>query len=86
MCFVCMLLSSAPVSSSIFLSYGPSCGAARSPDMPPEGWLQKTLAGGGSAVVLAFLCNKALFVVRTPITIAVTPAIARCASHAPRQQ
>lgn len=52
--------------------------AEREADAEPEGWLQKTLAGGGSAVVLAFLCNKALLPVRAPITIGLTPVVARC--------
>mmetsp|Transcript_16319 Transcript_16319/g.48931 ORF Transcript_16319/g.48931 Transcript_16319/m.48931 type:complete len:120 (+) Transcript_16319:361-720(+) len=49
----------------------------RDPDTPPEGWFQKTLAGGGSAALLAFLCNKALMPVRAPITIGLTPMVAR---------
>ncbi len=49
----------------------------READAEPEGWLQKTLAGGGSAVVLAFLCNKALLPVRVPITVGLTPVVAR---------
>ena len=57
----------------------PHC-AERDPDTAPEGWLQKTLAGGGSAVVLAFLCNKALMPIRAPITVALTPVVARCAT------
>jgi hypothetical protein len=40
-------------------------------------WMDKALTGSGSAVALAFLCNKALFPVRTPITLALTPAVAR---------
>ena len=31
------------------------------------------LTGGGSTLALAFLCNKALFPIRTPITLALTP-------------
>lgn len=34
-------------------------------------------ASSGGALALAVLCNKALFPVRVPITIAVTPSIAR---------
>ncbi|XP_076894947.1 uncharacterized protein LOC143547395 [Bidens hawaiensis] len=34
-------------------------------------------ASSGGALALAVLCNKALFPVRVPITIAVTPPIAR---------
>lgn len=49
----------------------------REAGQPPEGWLQKTLAGGGSAVVLAFICNKALMPIRAPITLGLTPMVAR---------
>lgn len=42
-----------------------------------QGWLDKVLSGSGSTVALAFLCNKALFPVRTPITIGLTPMVAR---------
>lgn len=41
------------------------------------GWLERTLSGGGSTIALAFLCNKALFPVRTPITVGLTPLVAR---------
>ncbi|XP_057510178.1 uncharacterized protein C106.07c-like [Actinidia eriantha] len=34
-------------------------------------------ASSGGALALAFLCNKALFPVRVPITIGLTPPIAR---------
>lgn len=40
-------------------------------------WMERFLSGGSSTLALAFLCNKALFPVRTPITIALTPAVAR---------
>ncbi|EFN54149.1 hypothetical protein CHLNCDRAFT_24886 [Chlorella variabilis] len=42
-----------------------------------KGWLDKLLTGSSSSLALAFLCNKALFPVRTPITLALTPAVAR---------
>ncbi|KAF5786274.1 hypothetical protein HanRHA438_Chr10g0450851 [Helianthus annuus] len=35
------------------------------------------VASSGGALALAVLCNKALFPVRVPITIAVTPPVAR---------
>lgn len=44
-----------------------------------QGWWDKVLTGSSSSLALAFLCNKALFPVRTPITLALTPAVARCA-------
>lgn len=40
-------------------------------------WLEKAVTGPGSAIALAFICNKALMPVRLPITIALTPAVAR---------
>ncbi len=48
-------------------------------DVAPEdrSWLDKVLSGGSSTLALAFICNKALFPVRTPITLALTPAVAR---------
>lgn len=42
-----------------------------------KGWMDNILTGGSSSLALAFLCNKALFPVRTPITLALTPAVAR---------
>lgn len=41
------------------------------------GWLDKTLSGGGSTIAMAVLLNKALFPIRTPITLALTPYVAR---------
>lgn len=41
------------------------------------GLLQRTLMGSGSAMALAFIANKALFPVRTPITLMLTPPVAR---------
>lgn len=60
---------------SLLVKYGLL--SERGADSPPEGWLQKTLAGGGSAVVIAFVCNKALLPVRVPITVGLTPMVAR---------
>ncbi len=40
-------------------------------------WLEKAVTGPGSTIALAFICNKALMPVRVPITIALTPAVAR---------
>ncbi|PRW59940.1 glycosyl transferase family 2 [Chlorella sorokiniana] len=42
-----------------------------------KGWMDKVLSGGSSTLALAFLCNKALFPVRTPITLGLTPLVAR---------
>ena len=48
-------------------------------DVPPENrsWLDRMLSGGSSTFALAFICNKALFPIRTPITLALTPTVAR---------
>ena len=46
-------------------------------DAADRTWVDKVLSGGSSTLALAFLCNKALFPVRTPITLALTPAVAR---------
>jgi len=43
-------------------------------------WMDKILTGGSSTVALAFICNKALFPIRTPITLALTPVVARYVS------
>lgn len=43
--------------------------------------MQGTLASGGSSLALAFLCTKATLPVRVPLTVAITPAIARCRPH-----
>jgi len=48
-------------------------------EKPTKGKLESSelLKSGGGALALAVLCNKALFPVRVPITIALTPPIAR---------
>jgi Protein of unknown function (DUF1279) len=62
------------------LQAGVGCPATeREANAEPEGWFQKTVAGGGSAALLAFLCNKALLPVRVPITVGLTPVVARWA-------
>ncbi|KAI3795588.1 hypothetical protein L1987_38244 [Smallanthus sonchifolius] len=43
----------------------------------PRNRTAELAASSGGALALAVLCNKALFPVRVPITIAVTPPIAR---------
>jgi Protein of unknown function (DUF1279) len=50
------------------------------PETPPTPKTNRTasmVASSGGALALALLCNKALFPVRVPITIALTPPIAR---------
>lgn len=49
-------------------------------DMPPPKKKNRTAelaATSGGALALALLCNKALFPIRVPITIALTPPVAR---------
>ena len=41
--------------------------------------MAKALTSKGSDLAIAFLCTKALAPVRIPLTIGLTPAIARCA-------
>lgn len=40
-------------------------------------WFARALSGRGSSLALAFVANKALFPVRAPITLGLTPAVAR---------
>ncbi len=49
-------------------------------DAEERGWLAKALTSKGSDLAIAFLCTKALLPVRAPITLALTPAVARCTS------
>jgi hypothetical protein len=48
-------------------------------DKKPEerGWFANLLTGPGSSLAIAFLCTKALLPVRVPITMALTPPVAR---------
>ncbi len=53
-------------------------GLVQSPEEGEEpGWLSKSLAGGGSTIAMAVLLNKAMFPIRTPITLGLTPYVAR---------
>ncbi|KAI3774277.1 hypothetical protein L1987_48825 [Smallanthus sonchifolius] len=47
------------------------------PEMKARNRTAEVAASSGGALALAFLCNKALLPVRVPITIAVTPPVAR---------
>jgi len=40
-------------------------------------WLERLVAGKGGTLALAFICNKFLFPIRTPITLTLTPLVAR---------
>ncbi|RDX99279.1 hypothetical protein CR513_17683, partial [Mucuna pruriens] len=44
---------------------------------PPKNRTAQLAASAGGAFTLAILCNKALFPVRVPITVALTPPVAR---------
>lgn len=48
-------------------------------DANPEsrGWFTGTLTSSGSSLALAFICTKALLPIRVPLTLAITPPIAR---------
>ena len=45
------------------------------------GWFRKALHSGGSAFLIAFICNKATFPIRAPITVGLTPVVARRVLH-----
>lgn len=42
-----------------------------------KGWVHKALAGSSSSLALAFIANKALIPVRVPITLGLTPPVAK---------
>lgn len=42
-----------------------------------KGWVHKTLAGSSSSLALAFIANKALIPIRVPITLGLTPPVAK---------
>jgi Protein of unknown function (DUF1279) len=42
-----------------------------------QGWVHRLLAGSSSSLALAFIANKALIPVRAPITVALTPPVAK---------
>jgi len=46
-------------------------------DPDSRGWFTGTLTSSGSSLALAFICTKALLPIRVPITLAITPPIAR---------
>jgi len=48
-------------------------------DANPEerSWIAKAVTSGGSSFAIAFLCTKALLPVRVPLTIGLTPVVAR---------
>lgn len=50
-------------------------------ERPPRNRTMELVASSGGALTLALLCNKALLPVRVPVTIALTPPIARALSR-----
>ena len=46
-------------------------------EIKPKNRTAELAASSGGALALAVLCNKALFPVRVPITIALTPSITK---------
>jgi hypothetical protein len=56
---------------------GKTYDATAGADPTKQTWMERVLTGGSSSLALAFLCNKALFPIRTPITLALTPAVAK---------
>ena len=48
-----------------------------------QSWLRKTLHDGSSALLIAFICNKATMPIRAPITVGLTPVVARCGRWGP---
>jgi len=59
----------------------PNDGLQEEPERPPRNRTMELVASSGGALTLALLCNKALLPVRIPITIALTPPIARALSR-----
>lgn len=57
----------------------PCCLSRRRPSPPSgsDGEDGKKKPGYGTTLLLAILCNKALFPVRTPVTLTLTPIVAR---------
>ncbi|XP_029125151.1 uncharacterized protein C106.07c [Cajanus cajan] len=55
----------------------PNPDAVQDAAAPPKNRTAQLAASAGGAFTLAILCNKALFPVRVPITLALTPPIAR---------
>lgn len=57
---------------------------AEDKDPDKRGIIARNLTNSGSSFALAFLCTKALLPVRVPLTVAITPAIARVLQQAPK--
>ena len=66
------------------LSFPSQAGQEVRDDADPQtrGWFASSLTSSGSSLALAFLCTKALLPIRVPLTLAITPPVARfAASH-----
>lgn len=74
-CKLVIILSCSQLLTKVWL-YGFAVRVEGSEDVN-AGWLGKLLASSGT-LGLAILCNKALFPVRAPITLGLTPVVARC--------
>ncbi|CAL5063103.1 unnamed protein product [Urochloa decumbens] len=59
----------------------PSDALQEGPERPPSNRTMELVASSGGALALAVLCNKALLPVRVPLTIALTPPVARALSR-----
>lgn len=79
--------SPAPVSRDEHLQHAslPPCPSEvlqeESEQRQPRNRTMELVASSGGAFALAVVCNKALFPVRVPITIALTPPVARALSR-----
>lgn len=64
---------------SLLIKYGLLSDQQVKDDANPQerGWFSNLLSGPSSSIALAFLCNKALLPVRAPITLGLTPMVAR---------
>lgn len=64
---------------SLLIKYGLLSDKEVKDDADPEerGWFSNLLTGPSSSLALAFLCNKALMPVRAPLTLGLTPMVAR---------
>ncbi|KAK9811822.1 hypothetical protein WJX72_010864 [[Myrmecia] bisecta] len=63
----------------LLIKYGLMSDKEVKDDASPEqrGWLANTLTHSGSSLAVAFLCTKALLPVRVPLTLTLTPMVAR---------
>ncbi|KAL5201474.1 hypothetical protein ABZP36_035828 [Zizania latifolia] len=55
----------------------PSLGAGVPGEEPPRNRTRELVASSGGALALALICNKALMPVRIPVTVVLTPPVAR---------